>query len=88
MRALWPFALGLAFLVALLDATLYQVDAGQSAVVTSFGRIVQSRVGSGMHAKIPFVQDAHIFDARLVNLRVEPQALLTKGHKRVLLDAF
>lgn len=88
MRALWPFALGLALLVALLDATLYQVDAGQCAVVTSFGRIVQSRVGPGLHAKIPFIQDAHIFDARLVNLRVEPQALLTKGRKQVLVDAF
>ncbi len=88
IRALWPFALGLALLVVLLDATLYQVDAGQSAVVTSFGRIVQSRVGPGLHAKIPFIQDAHIFDARLVNLRVEPQALLTKGRKRVLVDAF
>lgn len=88
MRALWPFAVGLAFLMAFLDATLYKVDAGQSAVVTSFGRIVQSRVGPGLHAKIPFMQDAHIFDARLLNLRVEPQDLLTKGRKRVFLDAF
>ncbi len=88
VRALWPFALGLAFLVALVDATLYEVDAGQRAVVTSFGRIVKSRVGPGLHAKIPFIQDAHIFDARLVSLRVEPQALLTKGRKRVLVDAF
>ena len=87
-RALWPFAAALAFVVVLLDATLYEVDAGQYAVVTTFGRIVQSRVGPGLHAKIPFVQNAHIFNARLLNLRVEPQALLTKGRKQVLVDAF
>ena len=87
-RVLWPFAAALAFVVVLLDATLYEVNAGQYAVVTTFGRIVQSRVGPGLHAKIPFVQNAHIFNARLLNLRVEPQALLTKGRKQVLVDAF
>ncbi len=87
-HALWPFAVALVFAIVLLDATLYEVDAGQYAVVTTFGRIVQSRIGPGLHVKIPFVQNAHIFNARLLNLRVEPQALLTKGRKRVLVDAF
>ncbi|WP_297376312.1 protease modulator HflC [Acidiferrobacter sp.] len=87
-RVLWPFAAAVAFVVVLLNATLYEVDAGQYAVVTTFGRIVQSRVAPGLHAKIPFAQDAHIFNARLLNLRVEPQALLTKGRKQVLVDAF
>ncbi|WP_298139821.1 protease modulator HflC [Acidiferrobacter sp.] len=87
-RILWAFVTALVFVIVLLDATLYQVDAGQYAVVTSFGRIVQGRVAPGLHAKIPFVQDAHIFNAQLLNLRVEPQTLLSKGHKRLLVDAF
>ncbi len=88
IQRLWPVAIILAVLVVLLDATLYEVNTGQYAVVTSFGRVVQGRVGPGLHVKLPFLQHAHVFDGRLLNLRVEPEALLTQGHKRVLVDAF
>lgn len=87
-RAAWPFALVLALLLAILDATFYEVHTGQYATVTSFGRVVAGRVGPGLHIKIPFADEVHIFDARLLSLRVEPQSLLTKGGKRLLVEAF
>jgi len=87
-RLLWPFALILALGVVVVDATFYEVNTGQYATVTRFGRVVASRISPGLHVKIPFTDEVHIFDARLLNLRVEPQSLLTKGHKRVLVDAF
>ncbi len=87
-RTLWPFALGLALIVVLLDGTLYTVRQDQRAVVTSFGRIIASRIGPGLHVKIPFADDVHIFNARLLSLRIEPQVIFTKGHKHLLVDAF
>ena len=87
-RLLWPFALGLALIVVVLDATIYTVDQGQCAVVTRFGRIVASRIGPGLHIKTPFAEEVHVFNARLLGLRVVPQAVLTKGQKRLLVDAF
>lgn len=87
-QALWPFVLGLALIVVLFDSTFYTVRQGQRAVVTSFGRIIASRIGPGLHAKIPFADDVHVFNARLLSLRVEPQVILTKGQKHLLVEAF
>lgn len=87
-QALWPFVLGLALIVVLFDSTFYTVRQGQRAVVTSFGRIIASRIGPGLHEKIPFADDVHVFNARLLSLRVEPQVILTKGQKHLLVEAF
>lgn len=87
-HALWPFVLGLALILVLIDGTFYTVRQGQRAVVTSFGRIIASRIGPGLHAKVPFVDDVHVFNARLLGLRVEPQVILTKGQKHLLVEAF
>lgn len=87
-RRLWPLALGLALIVVLLDSTFYTVRQDQRAVVTSFGRVIESRIGPGLHIKVPFADDVHVFNARLISLRIEPPGIFTKGHRHVLVDAF
>ncbi|MHB8255297.1 MAG: protease modulator HflC [Acidiferrobacter sp.] len=87
-RLLWPFALSVALIVVILDGTFYKVNSGQRAVVTSFGRVIASRIGPGLHTKTPFADNVHIFNARLLGLQVEPRSLVTKGQKRLLVDAF
>lgn len=87
-RLLWPFALGFALLVVVLDATIYSVKPGQQAIITRFGRATAGRIGPGIHIKAPFADEVHVFDARLMSLRVEPQAVLTVNQKRLFVDAF
>jgi len=88
IRLLWLSVLGLVLIGGVLNATVYIVDQGQRAVVTSFGRVIAAREGPGLHVKIPFVDNVYVFNTRLLNLRVGPRALLTKGQKELLVDAF
>ncbi|HUW97511.1 MAG TPA: protease modulator HflC [Acidiferrobacter sp.] len=88
IRLLWPLVVGLALIGVVLDATVYTVDQGQCAVVTNFGRVIASRVGPGLHVKIPFIDSVHVLSTRLLGLQVAPGALLTKGQDPLFVDAF
>lgn len=87
-RALWPLVLWIVFFVVILNATVYTVDQDQRAIMTSFGRVVRSPIKPGIHWKIPFVDTIHIFDARLLNLRVKPKLLFTRTGRPLLLQTY
>lgn len=87
-RRLSLAAVGLIGVIVVINATFYTVSEGHLAVLTRFGRILNSHVTPGLHIKVPFIDAVHMFDGRLRNLRVEPPPFLTRGHKRVMVDAY
>lgn len=87
-RRLSWVAVGVALVILIVNATVYTVSEGHLAVLTSFGRIVDSHVTAGLHVKVPFADAVHTFDGRLRNLHVEPPPFLTRGGKQVTIDAY
>ena len=53
-----------------------------------FGKVVRDDVPSGLHFKLPFVQEAKLFDARLLTLDTATQRYLTLEKKALMVDSF
>lgn len=75
-------------LAMVLWSSLYIVSQTEKAVLLQFGRIVEADVPSGLHFKIPFVNQVRKFDARLLTLDSPTQRFLTLEKKAVMVDAF
>ncbi|MEH6492263.1 protease modulator HflC [Halopseudomonas sp.] len=68
--------------------SFFVVDQTQRAIVLQFGRVVDSDVAPGLHFKLPFVQEAHTFDARLLTLDTATQRYLTLEKKALMVDSY
>lgn len=80
---------GLVALVALigLRASLYILPEWQQAVITQFGRPVGEPIKNpGLHIKIPFIQEVHLFDKRILNWDGYPNQIPTKDKKYIIVD--
>jgi modulator of FtsH protease HflC len=81
-------------LIAVLGAVLLAVNAvfvvseGQVGVLFQLGRIVRSDIPPGIHYKLPLVQDARVFDRRILTLDAQPERYLTSEKKDVNVDFF
>jgi membrane protease subunit HflC len=75
--------------VVLLGAnSLFIVSEAQVGILFQFGRVVRSDIQPGLHYKMPFVQDAMVFDRRLLTLDSPPERYLTSEKKDVNVDFF
>lgn len=81
-------------LIAVLGVVLLAVNAvfvvseGQVGVLFQLGRIVRSDIAPGIHFKLPLVQDARVFDRRILTLDAQPERYLTSEKKDVNVDFF
>lgn len=75
-------------LVLVLSSSLYIVRESHVGILFQLGRIVQTDVGPGVHFKIPLIQDARIFDRRILTLDSQPERYLTSEKKDVNVDFF
>ena len=79
----------IALVIALLAATsVFVVSESQVGVLFQFGRIVRSDIPPGLHFKLPLVQDARVFDQRILSLDAEPERYQTSERKDVNVDFF
>lgn len=77
-----------AILLLVASTGLFTVRETQQAIVMQFGdprRVVQE---PGLHWKIPFLQQASYFDARILNLDIPAQEVIASDQKRLEVDAF
>jgi len=73
----------------LLASSAYVVRETEQVVVTQFGRPVGDPVTEpGLHFKMPFIQDLHVFDKRFLAWDGEPNQIPTAEKKFVLVDAY
>ncbi|MFH1846831.1 MAG: protease modulator HflC [Candidatus Omnitrophota bacterium] len=89
MKDLFKIFIGLIVVGALLviTGTIYIVTETNQVVITQFGRPVGNPVTkSGLHFKLPFIQDAHYFDKRLLGWDGDPNQIPTRDKKYIWVD--
>ena len=84
--------IGLIVIVALLVLFLmmgpfYIIDEGSQAVVTRFGKIVDSHTDAGLYFKMPFVDQVTLYPKRILSLDGEAYRIPTKENQFIILDA-
>ena len=74
----------LAIAIALISSSFFIVPEGHQAIVTQFGAPKgEPRVEAGLYFKIPFIQEVHRFDKRLLIWEGKPNEILTSDKKRI-----
>ncbi|MFP5348842.1 MAG: protease modulator HflC [Gammaproteobacteria bacterium] len=86
-KTLFVVGLVLLGLVAVLS-TFYSVDEREKVLIVRFGQILRHDDKPGIHVKVPFMDDARYFDARILTMDADPQPFLTKEKKYVIVDSF
>jgi membrane protease subunit HflC len=83
------FGLILALIVAIVGwQSFFVVSEIQRGLVLQFGKVVKTDVQPGLHFKIPFVQEARLFDGRLLTLDTDIQRYLTLEKKALMVDSY
>lgn len=90
MKAINPkIVLAILVLVGfLLFSSLYIVKETQLALKFRLGEIVTIETESGLHFKMPFVNNVRLFDKRIQTLDTPPARFLTGEKKNVIVDSF
>ena len=73
----------------ILGGSIYTVDAREVAVVTLFGKPVETVTDPGLRFRLPWpLHDVVRFDKRAQLLSVEPAEVLTRDKKNLVVEAF
>ena len=83
-----PWAIGALVLLVVVSSTLFTVDQTEQALVVRFGEVVRQITKPGLNVKWPFIEDAVVFDNRILNLDPPPATLTLSDQKRLVIDAF
>ena len=79
---------GVLAVVLLATSSVFVVKESQVGVLFQLGRIVRTDIAPGIHFKLPMVQDARIFERRILTLDAQPERYLTSEKKDVNVDFF
>lgn len=83
-----PLLIG-ALAAALLGGSMYTVDAREVAVVTFFGKPIETVMEPGLQLRLPWpLHQVVRFDKRAQLLSVEPAEVLTRDKKNLVVEAF
>lgn len=82
------FVVILLVLIVLLANSIYIVTDKQTAILLRFGEIIDPKIESGLHFKIPVLNTVRKFDSRVLTLDAVPQPYYTEEKKRLIVDAF
>ena len=73
--------------ILFLSGAIYIVPETEQAVITQFGKPVgKAKTRAGLHFKMPFIQEAHFFDKRLLEWNGDPNQIPTKDKKYIWID--
>jgi len=80
--------IGALLLLLLAVNSAYVVKESQVGLLFQLGRIQAADIAPGLHFKFPLVQDARVFDRRILTLDAAPERYLTSEKKDVNVDFF
>ena len=72
------FVIAILALIILLANSLYIVTDKQTAILLRFGEIIDPKIESGLHFKIPILNTVRKFDSRVLTLDAIPQPYFTE----------
>lgn len=78
----------LAIVALLASFSVFTVNPRELAIKFQLGEIVRSGFNTGIHFKIPFINNVRKFDARIHTLEADPELYLTREKKNLLVDSF
>jgi membrane protease subunit HflC len=73
-------------LAAMVASAIYTVNARERVVVVRFGQVVRYDDAPGLHFKVPFIDQAHHVDSRVLTFSTERQQVLTRDSQYVVVD--
>ena len=80
-------AIGAVVGIAFLSGTIYVLDETKQVVITQFGKpIGEPIIDAGLKLKVPFIQEAHYFEKRLLRWDGAPNQIPTKDKKYIWVD--
>ena len=71
----------------LLSSATFVLDQTEQAVIVQFGNPIRAITEPGLHFKTPFVQNARIFDKRILEWDGRPRSLTTLDKVSIYIDA-
>lgn len=77
-----------ALAAAALYLSIYIVNPTQQALVLQFGKVISATQQSGLHFKLPLVQNVIYIDKRILDLNMPPLEAIASDKKRLVVDAF
>ena len=86
-KSIFGLIIALVLIVVGLNS-FFIVEQTQRGLVLQFGKVVRDDVAPGLHFKLPFVQEAKLFDGRLLTLDTSTQRYLTLEKKALMVDSF
>jgi membrane protease subunit HflC len=88
-RSWWIIA-GLVVLgLVTLSSALYTVSETEQVVITQFGQpIGQAVTQPGLHVKVPFAQEANVFDKRWLEFNGNPNQVPTRDKKYIWVETY
>lgn len=69
-------------------ASVYTVDESKIGVLTQFGELKGTVSDAGLHFKVPFVQEVHFLEKRLMAWDSEPESMQTSDKKRIFIKVW
>ncbi len=79
---------GLLLLILMGGSPFFVVDLIHTAIVVQLGKPVRTITEPGLKFKIPFIQEVIQFDKRLLDYDSDPQDVVTKDKKTLVIDNF
>ena len=74
-------------IVAFASGALFIIDETKQVVITQFGKPVGEPItAAGLHFRVPFIQEAHYFDKRILNWDGDPNQIPTRDKKYIWVD--
>ncbi|MEO5333800.1 MAG: protease modulator HflC [Magnetococcus sp. YQC-5] len=76
-------------LLLMLSQSVYTVVQWRQALVVQLGKPLEPAITDpGLHFKIPFLQEVHFFDKRLLEFDQDPQEILSSDKKNLKVDSY
>lgn len=82
------FLIAIAASLVVLGNTLYVISDFERGITTRFGQIIESDIESGIHYKMPFIDEVLRFDARILTVDAQPASFFTIEKKRLIVDSY
>jgi modulator of FtsH protease HflC len=87
-RAAW-IVLGLAVLaIVVSESIFFAVQQTEIVLITQFGRPIRVITEPGLRAKVPLLQQAIVFDRRLLDYEAPSEEAILGDQRRVIVDSF
>jgi membrane protease subunit HflC len=76
------------FVLVVLQLSFYEVAQTDMVLITQLGDPLQVVSEPGLHAKLPLLQNAIVFDRRLLDFESSPEEVILGDQRRLIVDSF